>query len=75
MEADNDKSATPRSFEASEIRTNRLRLIEELAESSEATIITKKGRSASCPIPYPAKRKTPVGRDRGKVRILATLRR
>ena len=52
MTTDNDKPNAPRTIKASEFKARCLQLMDEVAESGEEIVITKRGRPVSRLTPY-----------------------
>ncbi len=64
MTTDNDKANSPRTIKASEFKARCLQLMDEVAESGEEIVITKRGRPVSRLTPYREKPPSWIGRDR-----------
>ena len=62
-----------RTVKASEFKAKCLELIDEVVDSGEEIVITKKGRPVSRLTPYRGKSLTTFGRDRNNVRILGDI--
>ena len=81
MQADSSKVPTYKTIKASEFKAKCLELMDEVAESGEEIVITKRGRPVSRLVPYEEKRekaqdsgkgknlKAPFGMYRGKIKI------
>ena len=73
MPADGDKATSIRTIKASEFKARCLKLMDEVAESGEEIVITKRGRPVSKLAPYRKKPKTLFGIDRGRIEILGDI--
>lgn len=62
-----------RTIKASEFKTKCLKLMDEVAESGEAIVITKNGRPVSRLTPYRGKSQMIFGRNRDSIRILGDI--
>ena len=65
-----------RTIKASEFKAKCLKLMDEVAETGEEIIITKRGRPVSKLTPYKKKRKKPdtlFGIDKGRIEILGDI--
>ncbi len=58
-----------RTIEASEFETRCLQLMEEVTESGEQLVITKRGKPVSLLSPYPDHATSLFGRHRGSLKI------
>ncbi len=74
VKTDEGKPTGTRTIKASEFKAKCLKLMDEVAESGEEIVITKKGRPVSRLAPYREKSPGPFfGRDRNKIRILGDI--
>ena len=73
MEAVNPSAKGPRTMNASEFRAKCLKLMDEVAESGEEIIITKRGRPVSKLTPFEKKPKRLWGIDKGRINILGDI--
>ncbi len=73
MSADGGEVAGVRTIKASEFKARCLKLMDEVAESGEEIVITKRGRPVSKLAPYREKPKMPFGRHRDKIRIIGDI--
>jgi len=62
-----------RTMKVSEFKAKCLNLMDEVAKSGEAIVITKNGRPVTKLAPYREKPKSWFGRDRGKLCILGDI--
>ena len=62
-----------RTIKASEFKAKCLKLMDEVAETGEEIIITKRGRPVSKLTPYKKKSKTWFGADRDRIKILGDI--
>ncbi|MCY3816265.1 MAG: type II toxin-antitoxin system Phd/YefM family antitoxin [Gammaproteobacteria bacterium] len=62
-----------RTIKASEFKAKCLKLMDEVAESGEAIVITKNGRPVSRLTPYRGKSQMTFGRNRDNIRILGDI--
>ena len=62
-----------RVIKASEFKAECLKLMDQVAETGEEIVITKKGRPVARLVPYRMKPSTFFGRDRGRIRILGDI--
>ncbi len=73
MAADRDKETGIRTIKASEFKARCLKLMDEVAESGEEIVITKRGRPVSRLAPYRKKPRTLFGVDRERIEILGDI--
>ena len=85
MQADSSKAPTYKTIKASEFKAKCLELMDEVAESGEEIVITKRGRPVSRLVPYREETgkqqesgktknlKAPFGMYRGKMEILGDI--
>ena len=69
MAADFPNAAGARTMKASEFKAKCLRLMDEVAETGEEIVITKRGRPVARLRPLQRARRTPFGRDRDMTRV------
>lgn len=65
--------STARYIKASEFKATCLQLMDEVAESGQEIIITKRGNPVAKLTPYQQPRKAPWGADKGRIRILGDI--
>ena len=65
--------STARYIKASEFKAKCLRLMDEVAETGQEIIITKRGKPVAKLTPYQQPRKAPWGADKGRMRILGDI--
>ena len=65
--------AAPRTIKASEFKAKCLQLMDEVAESGQEIVITKRGRPVSKLAPYRERPRTLLGIDRGRIEILGDI--
>ena len=73
MPTDGNTATMPRTVKASEFKAKCLKLMDEVAETGNEIVITKRGRPVSKLTPYTEKPKLPFGRHRDKIRILGDI--
>ena len=73
MSTDNKQPSTARTVTATEFKAKCLKLMDEVAESGEEIVITKKGKPVAKLTPYREGPKTLFGIDRGKYEIIGDL--
>ena len=69
MSTGNDKVNTPRTIKASEFKAKCLQLMDEVAESGEEIVITKKGRPVSRLVPFRERPQAPLGRYKDIIQV------
>ena len=69
MEAEGRDAAGVRTMKASEFKAKCLKLMDEVAETGEEIVITKRGRPVSKLVPCRASWKQWFGRDRDVIRL------
>ena len=69
MSTGNDKANTPRTIKASEFKAKCLQLMDEVAESGEEIIITKKGRPVSRLVPFRKRPQAPIGHYKDIIQV------
>lgn len=69
MATGNNKANAPRTIKASEFKARCLQLMDEVAESGEEIIITKRGRPVSRLTPYREERGAPFGKYKDMIQI------
>ena len=62
-----------RTIKASEFKAKCLKLMDEVAETGQEIIITKRGRPVSKLTPYKKKRKTFFGAGKGRMKIIGDI--
>ncbi|MYD64490.1 MAG: type II toxin-antitoxin system Phd/YefM family antitoxin [Chloroflexi bacterium] len=65
--------STARYIKASEFKATCLQLMDEVAETGQEIIITKRGDPVAKLTPYQQPRKTPWGADKGRIHILGDI--
>ena len=65
--------STTRYIKASEFKAKCLQLMDEVAETGQEIIITKRGNPVAKLTPYQQPRKAPWGADKGRMRILGDI--
>ena len=71
MKTDSNAAAgAGRTIKASEFKARCLKLMDEVAQSGEAIVITKNGRPVSRLAPYREPRRLPFGRNGERIRIV-----
>ena len=65
--------STARYIKASEFKAKCLQLMDEVAETGQEIIITKRGNPVAKLTPYQQPRKAPWGADKGRMRILGDI--
>ncbi len=60
-------------MKASEFKAKCLKLMDEVAETGKEIVITKHGQPVSRLVPYTERPKTPVGIDKGKIKIVGDI--
>ena len=73
MVAESKQNTGTRTITAAEFKTKCLQLLDEVAESGEAVVITKNGRPVSRLAPYREAPKLVFGRNRENIRILGDI--
>lgn len=69
----NDNIGKVQTIKASEFKAKCLKLMDEVAASGEAIVITKNGRPVSRLVPYREKPKSLFGIDRGRIELLGDI--
>ena len=69
MAADGPNAAGARTMKASEFKAKCLRLMDEVAETGEEIVITKRGRPVARLRPLWRTREAPFGRDHDSIRV------
>lgn len=73
MKPQGQQIGTSRTMKASKFKAKCLKLMDEVAESSEEIVITRNGRPVSRLAPYRKRPSAPFGRDRHRIRILGEI--
>ena len=73
MAAESTPATGTRTITAAEFKTKCLQLLDEVAESGEAVVITKNGRPVSRLVPHHEAPKLVFGRNRENIRILGDI--
>ena len=73
MAADGRNAAGVRTMKASEFKAKCLKLMDEVAETGEEILITKRGRAVAKLLPVRRRRGAPFGLFRDQIRILGDI--
>ena len=73
MATESKQATGGRTITAAEFKTKCLQLLDEVAESGEAVVITKHGRPVSRLAPYREQPRSLFGIDRGRIEILGDI--
>lgn len=73
MTAAGGRPKSPRTMTASEFRAKCLKLMDEVAESGEEVVITKRGKPVARLAPHRKRPVTWFGIDRGKLKIVGDI--